>query len=361
MTKQWYTIDNTDSLLTPALLFYPERIARNIDKMISLAGSATRLRPHVKTYKCAEVVRMQMERGIYKFKCATLAEAKMLADVGAIDILIAYPLVGPAQTYFLELCKTYPKSNFSVLIDHADQLMLWKKTTQKIAVFIDVNVGMNRTGISIDEAHNLHEQLAKIPHITFKGWHMYDGHIHDHALQDRKIAVAKAFKDVNELLTKTQTKKMEMICGGSVTFPIHAEYPTRTLSPGTTLLWDEGYAKEFPDISFDRAATLATRIISKPGSHKLCLDLGHKAVASEMKMPPVVFPQLPDAIIETHSEEHLVIRSEQAVNWNIGDMLYGIPWHICPTVALHDQAGIVKNKEVTDFWKIVARNRFYQL
>jgi D-serine deaminase-like pyridoxal phosphate-dependent protein len=190
---------------------------------------------------------------------------------------------------------------------------------------------------------------------------MYDGQIYDRDIEDRKISVAKAFSGLEELLTKTNTKGTEIICGGSITFPIHAEFPERTLSPGTTLLWDQGYTESFPDLPFDVAATVATRIISKPGTYRLCLDLGHKAVASEMKTAAVFFPQLPDARIEVHSEEHLVIKTNQAENWNIGDIIYGFPWHICPTVALHNQAGNVGNQVITNFWKIEARNRIYAL
>jgi len=359
--KQWFEIDQTDRLLTPALLFYPERIARNIEKMIRIAGDASRLRPHVKTYKCAEVIAMQMEQGIHKFKCATLAEAEMLTKAGARDILIAYPLVGPAIFKFLELRKTFVKSEFSVLIDHSDQIRLWLKSGEDIPVFIDLDVGMHRTGIAMQDAQNLYEQISASAQLSFKGWHIYDGQIHDKDASDRKISIAKAFSGLEELLTKTNTKGLEIICGGSITFPIHAEFPERTLSPGTTLLWDQGYTESFPDLPFDIAATVATRIISKPGTHKLCLDLGHKAVASEMKTAPVFFPQLPDALIEVHSEEHLVIKTNQAENWNIGDIIYGFPWHICPTVALHNQAGIVENQILTDFWKIEARNRIYAL
>lgn len=358
---EWFEIAQTDTLLTPALLFYPERIAGNIEKMLHIAGSPTRLRPHVKTYKCTELVAMQQKHGINKFKCATLAEAKMLAKAGAEDILIAYSLVGPAQIKFLELRNKFLNSEFSVLIDHPDQIRLWEKTNQKVSVYIDIDAGMHRTGIPMYKAQSLYDQIAASGKISFKGWHIYDGDIHDKDLNDRRDSVVKAYKDLEGLLTKTGTKGIEIICGGSATFPIHADYPERTLSPGTTLLWDNGYAQGFPDISFDIAATLATRIISKPGTHKLCLDLGHKAVASEMKTSPVFFPQIPDASIEVHSEEHLVIKTNEAENWNIGDLLYGFPWHICPTVALHDQAAIVENHAITEFWTIEARNRIYTL
>ena len=57
--------------------------------MIDIAGDVARLRPHCKTHKMAAVTRMELELGITKHKCATLAEAEMLAECGVRDILLA--------------------------------------------------------------------------------------------------------------------------------------------------------------------------------------------------------------------------------------------------------------------------------
>lgn len=356
--EHWFQIHDTDQLLTPALLFYPDRIERNIDQMIRIAGSAGRLRPHVKTYKCREIVNLQMARGITKFKCATLAEAVMLAQSGAKDILVAYPLIGPACRQFIKLIENYPGSKFSALVEHDAQLKTWNSSHHPINLFIDLDVGMHRTGISMEKAEGLLQELKQGPH-RFSGWHLYDGHIHHTDLQERTEATEIAYKDLKKLIERTGTSQQEIICGSSVTFAIHAKHAERQLSPGTTLLWDQGYSTNFPDLKFNIAASIMTRIISKPNEGLLCLDLGYKALASEMSGSPVYFPQIPDAEIVVHSEEHLVIESGKSQRWKIGDVVYGFPWHICPTVALHAQAGIIKNHNLTGLWNIDARNRIY--
>ena len=160
----WYELSEADSVLTPQVLFYPDRIAENIQQMLRIAGSPERLRPHVKTYKCQEVVRMQLEADICAFKCATLAEASLLGESGAPDVLIAYPLVGPTQTRFLELTRQYPKTRFSALIDHESQLDDWNQLGQAVDLFIDLNVGMNRTGIPSEKAAGLFEQVQASKH-----------------------------------------------------------------------------------------------------------------------------------------------------------------------------------------------------
>jgi D-serine deaminase-like pyridoxal phosphate-dependent protein len=123
------------------------------------------------------------------------------------------------------------------------------------------------------------------------------------------------------------------------------------------VLWDAGYARLLPDMNYEFAALVLTRVVSKPGTRRLCLDLGHKAIASEGPHPRVIFPKLEDAAAVSHSEEHLVLETDRAGEFRVGDCLYGIPWHICPTVALHDEAIVVRDGRATETWKVLARAR----
>src|SRR5438445_1223834 len=90
-----YRLRDTSTVLSPGLLFYKDLIRRNIARMIEMAGGPEKLRPHVKTHKTREIVRLELDAGISKHKCATLAEAEMTARCGAPDVLIAYNIVGP--------------------------------------------------------------------------------------------------------------------------------------------------------------------------------------------------------------------------------------------------------------------------
>src|SRR5688572_21996037 len=101
----WYTFENIDELDSPSLVVYPDRIKENIRRMVASIEDITRLRPHIKTHKSAEVCRMMLAAGIKKFKCATIAEAEMLATAGAPDILLAYQPVGPKINRLLSLTK----------------------------------------------------------------------------------------------------------------------------------------------------------------------------------------------------------------------------------------------------------------
>ncbi len=138
---------------------------------------------------------------------------------------------------------------------------------------------------------------------------------------------------------------------------MHAARRDVQCSPGTVALWDASYAGKLPDLDFSPAAVLLTRVVSKPGGNRLCLDLGHKAVASEMPHPRVVFPDLPDAQFVTHSEEHLVLESEAGRRLAVGDALLGVPWHVCPTVALHAEGVLIEGGKVKGQSRIDARVR----
>src|ERR687892_664360 len=113
MQASWYTVDNVADIPSPAVLVYPDRVEENIRRMIRIAGDVERLRPHMKTNKLPEVVRMHLEQGITKFKCATIAEAEMIAACLAPDVLLAYQPVGPNGRRLADLVRRFPATTFS--------------------------------------------------------------------------------------------------------------------------------------------------------------------------------------------------------------------------------------------------------
>ncbi|HSF89197.1 MAG TPA: alanine racemase, partial [Saprospiraceae bacterium] len=150
--KPWFQIDNIDDLPSPQIVVYPARVAGNIQRAIEMIGDVDRLRPHIKTNKTAEVVRMMMSAGITKFKFATIEEGQMLGEENAPDALMAYQPLGPRVTQLADLIVNFPATRFSCLVDNtavAENLSAeFERIGRKLDVFIDLNVGMNRTGIS---------------------------------------------------------------------------------------------------------------------------------------------------------------------------------------------------------------------
>lgn len=365
MSDSWYRLANESAVFSPALLVYPERIERNVRRAVEIVGNAARLRPHVKTHKMAEVVRMQLASGVTKFKCATIAEAEMTAAAGAREVLLAYAPVGPNVDRWVRLLRLYPSVEFAALVDDPQALAALVSALEAAALtceaFVDLDVGMGRTGIPIGErALELYARLARSPGLKPGGFHVYDGHIVDPSPAVREAQVSAMMKSVEAFRQQVMAAGLavpRMICGGTPTFAIHARYPERECSPGTTAFWDAGYGAKYPELPFEPAALLLTRVISRPRPGRLCLDLGYKAVSADQPHPRVVFPELPDAKAVVHSEEHLAIETSQADRFAVGDALYGVPQHICPTVALHREAVVVRGGQAVERWPVTARDR----
>lgn len=351
--------DYRNNIASPALLVFKEEIARNIDKMIAMAGGPERLIPHVKTHKMTPVVQMQLAKGITRFKCATYAEALMLAEAGARDIVIAYQLNSPVAEAYAALTQRFPNTSFASLVDNIASAELidriFANINAKAGVYIDIDNGMHRTGIAPDKAFALYEQLRQLPYVFCRGLHVYDGHIREADLAKRSAQCDEAFAPVTALAEKMEYP--EIIAGGTPTFPVHARRSGVMLSPGTCLLWDEGYATGLPEQDFVPAALLLARVLSKPMEGHVTLDLGHKAVSAENPITKrVFFHELPEYEVISQSEEHLVVKTPHADQLKVGDVLIGTPWHVCPTVALYNEAQVIENGAHTGAWAI-ARGR----
>jgi D-serine deaminase-like pyridoxal phosphate-dependent protein len=365
MADDWHTLADPDEIPSPALLVYPERIGENIRRMIAVLGQAERLRPHVKTHKMAEVVQLQLKAGITKFKCATIAEAEMLGQAGAKDVLLANQPVGPNIARLLGLGGWFPDVRFSTIADDAEAVGNLAQAAQAagvtLPVWLDLDVGMGRTGIAPGQAATtLYKLIGQLPGVEPAGLHLYDGHLHDSDPSKRLAKWQTMMGEVSSFRTGIEAAGLpvpNIVGGGTPTFPFHAQHTDHECSPGTTLLWDFGYRDAFPDLDYQNAAMLLTRVISKPGTDCITLDLGHKAVAAENPHPRVRFIGLDDTEAVVHSEEHLTLRTTEAQRFNVGDCLYGIPRHICPTVALYDRAHVIRGGKLTDQWQVTARAR----
>jgi D-serine deaminase-like pyridoxal phosphate-dependent protein len=231
---------------------------------------------------------------------------------------------------------------------------------------LDIDTGHHRTGVCTHEdAERVYQLLAGTEGIEPAGLHLYDGQNHQTPLAERTAAVDAVWQSalvLRDRLTAKGWPVPRIVAGGTGSFPIFAakDDPSLELSPGTTVFHDAGYLAMFPDLSdFVPAALLLTRVISRPGADRLTLDLGNKAVASD---PPagkrLFFPDLPEAREVLHNEEHLVLETARAEQFQPGDELLAIPRHICPTSALHKAAWVIENGEIVDQWPVTARDRW---
>lgn len=362
----WYTIANAAEVPSPALLVYPDRITANLRRMLGwVHGDTARLRPHVKTHKLPQVIALCLAEGITRFKASTIAECEMTAAAGGADVLLAFPLVGPNIPRFLALQRRFPTCRFSALADDPDAVQEIHRAAhaagQQVNLMVDLDVGMHRTGVAPgDAAAALARQIAQSAGLRFVGLHAYDGHLGIPDPVERRARWEAALAPVWTLRTRLQSEGIPVpgvVGGGTPTLPLHAGMPGVECGAGTPLLWDFGQPSHNAELDFLSAAVLLTRVVSRPAPGRLCLDLGHKAVASEMAQPRVRLFGLEDATPVGHSEEHLVLETPRAAEFPVGTVLYGLPRHVCPTVALQSEVFPVQDGRAGGSWPVAARAR----
>ena len=202
---------------------------------------------------------MMLDAGITKFKCATIAEAEMLGNDKSTGCFAGLSANNQQkQNGLLQLVQQYPATHFSCLIDDAVNAenisTLFSANEFCIDVYIDLNVGMNRTGIKPVNAFDLFDECESFKGINIIGLHVYDGHIRDTDVDERKQKTDTAFEEVINLAEKIESstqKKLKIVAGGSPTFPVHAQRKDVECSPGTFVFWDYGYKTQFPDEPFE--------------------------------------------------------------------------------------------------------------
>lgn len=364
---QKYRIQNVENIPSPALVVYLPLVQQNIESAIATVdGDVSKLRPHAKTHKTAEIIEMEREAGILKHKCATLREAEMLAQNGIEDILIAYQMVGPNINRFLSLQQRYPNADFKVIVDHQEAVTALSTSAKKIGlnvkVMLDLDVGMHRTGVPVgNTAVEIYEAIDQSDSLQPWGLHVYDGHIHDEDLTARKAACNQSLVKVEEMQDMLSVKGLAVsliVMGGTPTFPIYAETPGVEASPGTFVFHDYGYTNRYPDLGFTPAALLLSRVISIPTPHRITLDLGHKAIAADPDGVRGIILNIDNAEVDKQHEEHWAINIPEDTPIHIGQEVYVCPTHICPCVALHPFYYVIDaDGYCQGTWEVTARNR----
>jgi D-serine deaminase-like pyridoxal phosphate-dependent protein len=279
---------------------------------------------------------------------------------------VAYPLVGPSIGRFVKLRGKYPSTVFWALGDNLGQLELLGNAAAgenqpPVDTLIDVNIGMNRTGVQIGELEDFYLKAVKINGLDVKGFHCYDGHLNISDLKERKKAASNAAEGVwktKESLEKKGCEIPVLVFGGTPTFACHRERENVFLSPGTFFINDSGYSLGLPDLEFTPGAAILTRVVSHPAPGLFTVDTGVKAVSPDHAERGII-AELQEAKPVLHSEEHWVWKLEglEDVPPPVGSILYIIPNHICPTSALYPGVHVVKNGKLSGYWEIGARNR----
>jgi D-serine deaminase-like pyridoxal phosphate-dependent protein len=363
-----YRIQDTSRVLTPALAIYPDVVDSNIAATIRLlGGDANRWRAHVKTAKLAFTMARTVAHGVLNYKCATTLELSAACESGARDVLVAYPLVGAAARRVRELAERYSGVRISTLVENAHQAEAWAGT--RVGLFIDVNPGMDRTGIPQERIGEILGVVRAIQAlgIEFRGLHYYDGHLALPDLAEREAATHRGYDKlmaVVEAVIASGAGVEEVITSGTPEFPFAATYPrfrggpfVHRASPGTVVYCDVSTFESLPEqYGYRPAVVVLSTVVSHPIANYATCDGGHKAVSADAGVPTCAVLGRPDLLPLKPSEEHLPIEAlDGAPLPEIGETLYLVPRHVCPTVNNFDEALIVRDHKIVGVERVTAR------
>ncbi len=363
--RKRYQVEGLDEVITPGLIYYEDLVRANTEEVIRLAGGVKRLWPHVKTFKMRAVTELLISYGITKFKTATIAEAEMCAMSGAKDVLVAYPLVGPNVERFVSLQEAYPNTRFWAVADRKENLEKLaaeaKGKGQQVPTLLDINIGMNRTGVEIEEAQKTYEEFSKIEGIKLCGLHAFSGNFKITDTKKRQESVDETAPKVMALRESLRKKGYAcdvLIFGSTPSLPCYLEYEDTFLSPGTAFITDIGYQEKFPDLSFVPAGAVISRVISSTKEGDFTLDCGYKSIAADPPGSRGLILGYEEAQQRFQCEEHWAFRMPQGKKGpKVGELVYILPTHICPTTALYPYAHVAKEGRVIGTWLVTARNR----
>lgn len=348
-------------ITTPALLLDLDAARKNIDRMAAdMRQLGPILRPHVKTHKSTQLAQMQIQAGAIGVACATVSEALAMADCPGIgDVLLANQVVDNDK--IRALAAAGKEARVTVAVDDEDNLLDLSRCAAEadteLGVVIEIDVGMKRAGVrSPEHALRLAEVIARLPALTLRGVHGYEGHCMSYVDREER---ERATRLANRVLTDAadclaaEGHPCEVVsAGGTGTYLVTgANSKITEVQAGSYVLMD-GFHERLLAGRFEVALTVLGTVISRQSS-TVVLDFGRKSVSTDFGTPALL--GIEGAKVRAYAEEHCLIDFPDAPPLKIGDKVETMADYAPTTVALHDVFHVVEHDAVTDIWPVSAR------
>jgi D-serine deaminase-like pyridoxal phosphate-dependent protein len=340
-------------VFTPAAVVDLDRLEHNLSRWqahCDRLGLASR--PHVKTHKCVEIARRQMQLGAVGVTCQTLHEAEVMAGAGIRDIVLPYNLVGGEK--LARLASLLSQATVRVSVDDAALLAGLVSaavgTGRELGVMVDCDTGLGRTGVdSPDAAADLAQLVAGTEGLRFAGLLTYPAPPGARGFLDRAV----------ELLEHRGIRTPVVSAGGTPTMwrsgeliPVVNEYRV-----GTYAFHDRATVAAGAAALDDVALTVAATVVSRRNGRAI-LDAGSKALSSD-RGPDESFGHVfeaPSSSLRRLDEEHGYVSLSPGESLELGQQVRVVPNHACVVANLFEELVIVGKERPVTRWP-VARGR----
>lgn len=362
MPQSWIGASKND-LDTPVLCLEIENFTKNAATMAAILRENKKAwRPHSKGHKSPAIAWHEQKLGANGITCAKISEAEVFAAAGISNILIANVIAGEKKAdRFAALCRW---SDPTICCDHFTQAEQISRACQRAGsngrILVDVNIGMNRTGIRPGkDAVELAQAIDQLPGVTLTGIMGYEGHllrISDPEEKRREIEEAiSILENVRNMYQRSGLCCDVVSAGGTGSIHMTSQCPAVTeLQAGGGIFGDPFYTGPCGLSGCEPALTVIATVISRPHLTRAILDAGRKTINPDLQLPVVC--GYPDAEIKSLSAEHCTLElGPEAQNLRIGDRVELIVGYADLTTVMHEEFYVFRGDRLEAIWPIQAR------
>lgn len=369
------------SLDTPSMVVDLDVMEANIAQLMgALLPRGVRVRPHLKTTKCAALARRLVAAGAVGGCVAKLSEAEALTARGFTDLLITCEVIGaPKVRRLVALVRRHPGC-LRIVVDSVEgaeaidaALAAEAEAMPPLDVLIDLDVGLHRTGVAAGEpALALAARVAALPRLRLIGVQGYEGHLqHVTSRAERRAACLEAMRTLTETATALRAAGHAVsvvTTGGTGTAEFCAAVPGVTeVQPGSFIFMDTDYAAALRDPGADddenrtvlppyrHALAIRATVLSRQGPRAVTIDAGLKSLTTDSGLAACADPRYRYGVL---GDEH------GSLTWDdddgtpplrVGDVVDMLPSHIDPTINLHDRYYAHRRGVLEEIWTVDAR------
>lgn len=351
-----------DAIDTPALILDLDAFEHNVETMSRrIRERGVQWRPHAKAHKSPAIAHVLKRAGAIGVTVAKVSEAEVMAAGGIDDILIAHLVVGPSKC--ARLAALQRLADVKATVDHPDQIeplaAAARAAGTTIGLLVDVNLGMDRTGVGCPEtAVALAQQVDRASGLRFDGVMGYEGHtlmIPDRA--EKRTAIQSAIGRLRAARSAIEASGLAcriVSAGGtgSYQFSVDEEGITE-LQAGGGVFACRLYLELCKIAGHRPAISVLASVVSRPAEDRAILDAGRKAM-SDYRLSPILKNDS-DCPVTGLSAEHATVKVPPDSTLRIGSKVEVIPGYSDFTFVLHDRVIAHRQGRIEAVWPILAR------